>query len=76
MVTKMPQLASVMNFARRWFFTIPLTFKSSMQMEVGTDIEEDKGGFASFIRYKGIHYTADTLDEFFKQVEEIKAIAR
>ena len=44
--------------------------------EVGTDIEEDKGGFASFIRYKGIHYTADTLDEFFKQVEELKAIAR
>lgn len=32
--------------------------------------------FAAFVRYKGIHYTADTLDEFFKQVEEIKAIAR
>ena len=32
--------------------------------------------FASFIRYKGIHYTADTLDEFFKQVDEIKTIAR
>ena len=44
--------------------------------EVATDIEESKGGFSSFIRYKGIHYTADTLDEFFKQVEEIKTIAR
>ena len=44
--------------------------------EVCTDIEEDKGGFASFIRYKGIHYTSDTLEEFFKQVEELKAIAR
>ena len=32
--------------------------------------------FAAFVRYKGIHYTADTLDEFFKQVEEIKTIAR
>ena len=32
--------------------------------------------FAAFVRYKGIHYTADTLDEFFKQVEEIKMIAR
>ncbi len=32
--------------------------------------------FAAFVRYKGIHYTADTLDEFFKQVDEIKAIAR
>lgn len=31
--------------------------------------------FASYIRYKGIHYTADSLDEFFKQVDEIKAIA-
>lgn len=32
--------------------------------------------FAAFVRYKGIHYTADTIEEFFKQVEEIKAIAR
>lgn len=32
--------------------------------------------FAAFVRYKGIHYTADSLDEFFKQVEEIKTIAR
>lgn len=32
--------------------------------------------FASFIRYKGIHYTADTLEEFFKQVEELKIIAK
>ena len=32
--------------------------------------------FAAFVRYKGIHYTADTLEEFFKQVEEIKTIAR
>lgn len=32
--------------------------------------------FAAFVRYKGIHYTADTLDEFFQQVEEIKAIAK
>lgn len=44
--------------------------------EVATDIEESKGGFSSFIRYKGTHYTADTLDEFFKQVEKIKTIAR
>ena len=32
--------------------------------------------FAAFVRYKGIHYTADTIEEFLKQVEEIKAIAR
>lgn len=32
--------------------------------------------FASFIRYKGIHYTADSLDEFFRQVEELKVISK
>ena len=32
--------------------------------------------FAAFVRYKGIHYTADTLDEFFKQVDELRAITR
>lgn len=32
--------------------------------------------FAAFVRYKGIHYTADTLDEFLKQVDELKAIAK
>lgn len=40
------------------------------------DEEKKKGDFASYIRYKGIHYTADSLEEFFKQVDELKAIAR
>lgn len=38
--------------------------------------DEKKTDFAAFIRFKGIHYTADTLEEFLKQVEEIKTIAR
>lgn len=38
------------------------------------DEEDDTNDFASYIRYKGIHYTADTPEEFFKQVDEIKAI--
>lgn len=37
---------------------------------------DDSKEFASFIRYKGIHYTSDTPEEFFKQVEELKEIAR
>ena len=37
---------------------------------------DDSKEFASFIRYKGIHYTADTLEELFKQVDELKAITR
>lgn len=32
--------------------------------------------FAAFIRYKGIHYTADTLEEFFRQVDELRLIAK
>lgn len=38
--------------------------------------QETSSDFAAFVRFKGIHYTADTLEEFLKQVEEIKTIAR
>ena len=38
--------------------------------------EENNEDFASYIRYKGIHYTADTMDEFFKQVDELRAIIK
>lgn len=37
--------------------------------------EADTNDFASYIRYKGIHYTADTLDEFLHQVDELRVIA-
>ncbi len=40
------------------------------------ELFEEQTDFASYVRYKGIHYTADNLDEFFKQVDELKAIAR
>ena len=40
--------------------------------EVNTP-QETNTDFAAFIRYKGIHYTADTLEEFNTIVEEIKA---
>lgn len=39
------------------------------------DEEDDTNDFASYIRYKGIHYTADSLDEFLHQVEELRVIA-
>ena len=38
--------------------------------------EDSKEDFSSFFRYRGVHYTADTLDEFFKQVDELKIIAK
>lgn len=37
---------------------------------------QDNSDFASYIRYHGIHYTADTLDEFFKQVDAIREVAK
>ena len=59
-----------------------ITFAKAVQVAniIGCSIssltDEDPTDFASFIRYKGIHYTADSLDEFFKQVDEIKEIAK
>lgn len=45
---------------------------------LGEETEEAKtnSDFAAFIRFKGIHYTADSLEEFNTIVEEIKTIAR
>ena len=44
--------------------------------EVKLDIEESRNDFAAYIRYKGLHYTADSIEEFMKQVDEIKTIMR
>lgn len=48
------------------------------EVELFDDYQKDSSvsDFASYIRYNGIHYTADTIDEFFKQVDELKIIAR
>ena len=39
-------------------------------------VVDNSKDFASYIRYKGIHYTADTIEELMQQVDEIRAIAR
>lgn len=44
--------------------------------EVASVSRETNTDFVAFVRYKGIHYTADTLEEFEKVVEEIKSIAK
>lgn len=44
--------------------------------EVCAPTQNKDTDFAAFIRCDGVHYTADTLEEFLKQVEEIKTIAR
>lgn len=44
--------------------------------EVSIQPQENNSDFAAFIRFKGIHYTADNLEEFNNIVEEIKSIAK
>ena len=44
--------------------------------EVANVPQKTDTDFAAFIRYKGIHYTADTLEEFNTIVEEIKSISK
>lgn len=40
------------------------------------DEEDTQSDFCSFVRYKGVHFTADSLEEFLHQVEEIKSYTR
>lgn len=50
-------------------------FAAAIGCRIGELFEEDKDtDFAAFVRYNGIHYTADTLEEFNTIVEEIKSI--
>lgn len=52
-------------------------FAVAIGCSVGELFEERKDvEFAAFVRFKGIHYTADTLEEFEKVVEEIKSITK
>lgn len=37
---------------------------------------ESNNDFAAFIRYKGIHYTADTIEEFAKIADEVLGYAK
>lgn len=38
--------------------------------------EEEKSDFAAFVRYKGIHWTADNLEDWRKIVDEVNTIAK
>lgn len=66
-----PSLGTLAKIAK--FLNMKL---STLLGEEPLRLVDDSKEFASFIRYKGIHYTADTLDEFFKQVDELKIIAK
>ena len=66
-----PSVGTLLKIAK--FFNVKL---STLLGEEPLRIVDESKEFAAFIRYKGIHYTADTLEEFFKQVDELKTIAR
>lgn len=52
-------------------------FAAAIGCRIGELFEEDKDtDFAAFVRFNGIHYTADTLEEFNTIVEEIKSISK
>ena len=48
------------------------------EVELFADYQKDSSvsDFASYVRYNGVHYTSDNIDEFFKQVDELKIIAK
>lgn len=43
---------------------------------LGEDGQKECSDFAAFIRFKGVHYTADNLEEFNKIVDEIRSITK
>lgn len=50
-------------------------FAAAIGCRIGELFEEDKDtDFAAFVRYNGIHYTADNLEEFNTIVEEIRSV--
>lgn len=55
---------------------VPLWSLFISEDKIVLDEKANENEFVSFFRYKGIHYTSDTLEEFFKQVDELKTIAR
>ena len=47
---------------------------STLLGEEPLKVVDDSKEFASYIRYKGIHYTADSIEDFFKQVDELRGM--
>ena len=55
-----PSLGTLMKIAK--YFNMKLSTRLG---EEPLKVVDDSKEFSSFVRYKGIHYTSDTLDEFF-----------
>lgn len=66
-----PSLGTLSKIAK--FFNMKL---STLLGEEPLKVVDSSSEFAAFVRCKGIHFTADNIDEFEKIVEEIKTIAR
>lgn len=44
--------------------------------ELFAEQQDKRNDFAAYIRYKGIHYTADTIEEFAKIADEVLGYAK
>lgn len=53
---------------------IPMWQLFASPEEVANVPQETNTDFAAFVRYNGIHYTADNLEEFNTIVEEIRSV--
>ena len=54
---------------------VPMWYLIASPEMVAADVSKDND-FAAFVRCKGIHWTADNIEEFEKIVEEVRAIAK
>lgn len=61
--------ANVLNVPIWQLFASPEEVSNVPPHETNTD-------FVAFVRFKGIHYTADSLEEFNTIVEEIRSITK
>ena len=53
-----------------------VTITSLIDEESEEDIKKRSQEIVAFVRFKGIHYTADTLEEFNTIVEEVRSISK
>lgn len=56
--------------------SVPMWQLFASPEEVANVPQETNTDFAAFVRYNGIHYTADTLEDFNTIVEEVRSISK
>ena len=85
-VSKVAQLLEVNRVSLSTMINGNPTYKTMKQVAdvIGANVSEffedeiktPKEDFAAFVRYKGIHWTADNLEDWHKIVDEVNTIAK